>query len=544
MFPPVDEDRYWVGPAATPDTYQLISPLGGGGEGEVWKGVVPLSESGRGLVAIKILPPSHGEDDQASWNLYSHLLKSLDHPGLVRVIDVFLGPGKHRAGTVEATEVDTTELPSVPGMYRYVVMKLVEGFTLREWLDENAQAPISHRLRALSMVASALDEMHSGRQTGVPVAHGDVKPSNIIMREDGSSVLVDLGLTRIADGQGRVGRSRPYAAPELFAAGAVTTPEADRFAFYATLVHAVTGESPAMSEGRGPDIDSIAKLLRNHPLTARRPLLINGVLAALQSAPEGRPEPLTTWLASLTDTLSQTTQVVDAPGQQSTESVRKGRVARRVLVTTATVLAVAAAGFVYSQMRGASGNDTDKTLAENTQPPIVVSSPTTPATLAPSPTSTPHSSPAAQPTLVPSPSGTAWPGIEPGADYLSDRDKFQPTDGGYNTGATKVNGNFYTENLKFYVTYKGAASSATFVLGRHYSRLKAVVGIDDEAQANLRVRFTIVADNNTIFQKDLGKGADAAVDLSVTGVYSITISITNLTDDNGNGIFADARVLP
>ncbi len=185
----LEDDRYWMGSAKSPDTYQLISPLGGGGEGEVWKGVVPLSESGRGLVAIKILPPNDGED-QDSWSRYSHLLRSLDHPGLVRV--------------------------AAPGMHRYVVMKLVEGVTLREWLDENPEAPISHRLRALMMVASALDEIHSGRQTGVPVAHGDVKPSNIIMRKDGSSVLVDLGLTTIADGQGRTGRSRPYAAPELF----------------------------------------------------------------------------------------------------------------------------------------------------------------------------------------------------------------------------------------------------------------------------------------------------------------------------------------
>src|SRR5947199_3220960 len=104
----LEDDRYWVGPAKAPDTYQLISPLGGGGEGEVWKAVVPLSESGRGLVAIKILPPGEGED-RDSWSRYSHLLRSLDHPGLVRVIDVFLGSAKHRAGTVEATEVDTTE---------------------------------------------------------------------------------------------------------------------------------------------------------------------------------------------------------------------------------------------------------------------------------------------------------------------------------------------------------------------------------------------------------------------------------------------------
>lgn len=308
-----DDDRFWVGPAASPDSYQLISQLGGGAEGQVWRAVVHLSDSGRSFVAVKVLPPAANEHERAGWDRYTHLLRSLDHPGLVRLVDVFLGPPMHRRGTLVPTDAEGAPPADPAGQYRYLVMRLVEGVTLREWIDEHPDASISQRLRLLTTAAGALDEMHSGRQTGVPVAHGDVKPGNIVIREDGSSVLVDLGLTRITDAQGRPGRSRPYAAPELFAPGAVTTPEADRFAFFATAVHAVLRDTPPTAGDHGPDVNAIAVRLQHDPDTARRQFLVQALLAALQFRPQDRPQRLTHWLASLTDTLSQTTQPIAAP---------------------------------------------------------------------------------------------------------------------------------------------------------------------------------------------------------------------------------------
>ena len=296
----MSDDRFWVGPASAPDTYQLVSCLGGGAEGEVWTAVLPLSAGGRRNVAVKIIPPG---DDEDAWVRHGHLLRSLSHPGLVRVLEVFTGPPKHRGGAVPA------------GAARYVIMDLIEGVTLREWLDENATATASQRLRPLVTVAAALDEMHSGTQTAVPVAHGDVKPSNIVMRADGSTVLVDLGLTRLADGAGRVGRSRPYAAPELFQPGAHTTPEADRFAFAATVVHAILGEPPPVSADGGPDLAAVASRLATNAVSARRPILVQRVMEVLSAPPAHRPANLRGWLGSLTDTLSQLTE--SAGGQAS-----------------------------------------------------------------------------------------------------------------------------------------------------------------------------------------------------------------------------------
>ena len=141
----------------------LVECLGAGGEGEVWTAEYRLSEQGRRPVAVKVLHDP-GRDD-ASWERHADLLRSVSHPGLVRVLDVFTGLRRHRPG----------DQPT--GRFRYVVMDLVRGNTLRDWLAENPDSTLSRRLRTLNNVAAALDEMHSGGQTVVPIAHGDGNPA-------------------------------------------------------------------------------------------------------------------------------------------------------------------------------------------------------------------------------------------------------------------------------------------------------------------------------------------------------------------------------
>ena len=81
---------FWVGPNDTPDAYELVTELGSGGEGHVWKAVLPLSESGRRITAVKVMPrPADGEDAK-QWVRYAHLLSALNNPGLVRVTDAFI----------------------------------------------------------------------------------------------------------------------------------------------------------------------------------------------------------------------------------------------------------------------------------------------------------------------------------------------------------------------------------------------------------------------------------------------------------------------
>jgi serine/threonine protein kinase len=292
--------EFYVGPDSAPDTFRLVTLLGGGGEGEVWKSELSLSANGRGTRAVKILPARPGEETRMQ--RIKHLLTTLSHPGLVRVTDVFVGPRMHRAGLADPAT-----------RQGYVAMELIEGVTLREWCDETPDASASERIRKLRTVAAALDHMHSGVSTAVPVAHGDVKPSNIVVRPDGGTVLVDLGLTRLADATGIAGRSAPYAAPELRRPGALPSPEADRFAFAVTTAQVLAGQPVPVGQDGWLDRDALEVLLHTSQITARRHVLINRILDAVTRAPDDRPTPLLDWLGSLADVA--TSRGTGGPGE-------------------------------------------------------------------------------------------------------------------------------------------------------------------------------------------------------------------------------------
>lgn len=559
-----DDDRFWVGPPSAPETYQLVTALGGGAEGEVWTAVLPLSAEGRRNVAIKILPPELSGADEETWVRHGHLLRSISDPGLVRVLEVFTGPPRHRRGNIP------------PGANRYVVMDLIEGVTLREWLDENPTANVSQRLRALRAVAAALDEMHSGSQTAVPVAHGDVKPSNIVMRPDSSTVLVDLGLTRLTDGTGRVGRSRPYAAPELFAPGAHTTPDADRFAFVATLVHCVLGEPPPVGQ-LGPDLNATLARLQANPVTARRPILIQRIMEALAAPPGGRPTNLRAWLSGLTDTLSQVTETGSNPGGWASGTSmgeptatgaflpapggmppaggavpplmrptaphplvpppmprprsRKPLVLAGVII--ALVLVLGGGGAVWAL----SGDDKP---ARNTGLPGTGESSRSQlgTSTTPSPTSllTPAASGSESASEVPGdgqPSDTssssldpsALVGPSPGIRLTDDPDNFIAARSGVDTRDNlNVNGR---EQLRAFADGWGCCGNTTreayidINLGRAYTKLTARFGLEDHSAANSAVRFEVFADGNTLYDHSFILGQSSDVTLTVTGVLRL-----------------------
>lgn len=552
-----DEDRFWVGPESAPDTYQLVTCLGGGAEGEVWTAVLPLSAEGRRNVAVKILPPGTDGDDETNWINHGHLLRSIAHPGLVRVIEVFSGPSKHRTGQTTGTKA------------RYVIMDLVEGVTLREWLDDNPGAGASQRLRALVTVAAALDEMHSGAQTAVPVAHGDVKPSNIILRPDGSTVLVDLGLTRLADGAGRVGRSRPYAAPELFQPGAGTTPEADRFAFAATVVHALLGEPAPVYPEHGPDLNQVVARLQANPLTARRPILVNKVMEVLAAPPAQRPANLRTWLSSLTDTLSQVTEsggstggfvrpadhtltatgpFIPAPMPVAAGPivpVKRSSRARLIVVAVVVLVLLIGGGTVYALTQGGGSKGTGAN-GQPTTTPVGQNQPTDQNT--PPPSSAPSLAPSTEPSPVPSgePSGPpgggpseisspppSVPPIDPTGPAegipLAGDNTFIADSSNVDTSAGNININGQT-SINGFLTYGGCCNDTTLYqdsvdidLGRSYKTFYARLGIEDKGAANVTIEFKIYADQRLIYDKKLRLGKSENIALPVSGVLRLEL---------------------
>ena len=274
-----------VGPAAQPEAFELAALLGAGGEGEVWCARIRIAGPWGAVgddVAIKV---ARHDPDEARWPAFAQLLTSLSHPGLVKVRGVFAGAERHRIGAAKGGQT-----------HRYVVMDFEPGLTLTQWLQEFPDASRAERTRLLEQVAAALDALHAGAAEGEPVVHGDIKPGNIMVRPDGSTVLVDLGLSRSTSTPGTPGHTTAYTAPELHSAATQATVEGDAYAFAVTTAQVLTGRPlPTGRDGR-LSLAVLASQLRAADHTRRHVLLTRHINRTLAAAPEARPGELARWL--------------------------------------------------------------------------------------------------------------------------------------------------------------------------------------------------------------------------------------------------------
>jgi len=286
----------FVGPDTNPDEYQLLSLVGAGGEAHVWRAITrPDAGSPAGIaVAVKIFARDVDPAAEQDWLRRTQAMRHLHNPGMARVHAAFVGAPMHPAGVLP---------PSAEPRQRYLVMELVDGPSLLEWVEDHPDAPFRERIRLLTTLAAGLDALHAGSSTVPPVAHGDVKPDNARLAADGGIKLVDFGLMRMR-GTSRWGpamASLPYTAPELFSAGphAMPTLETDRFSFAATAFHVLTGVTPPLrADRRGPDPAAMLPILERSPLTGGRPEVAATLMAGLAPDPAGRPARLVPWLAA------------------------------------------------------------------------------------------------------------------------------------------------------------------------------------------------------------------------------------------------------
>lgn len=154
---------------------------------------------------------------------------SLNHPGLVRVNECFRANGT-----------------------AYYVMEYVKGTSLRHYIkDQYSGKPLTEgeALSLFHQIAETVGYLHDNR-----VTHLDIKPDNILMREDGSPVLIDFGLSKHYNKQGgptsttkMMGCSAGYSPMEQYVGINSFTPEADIYALCATLLYMLTGKDPRIS---------------------------------------------------------------------------------------------------------------------------------------------------------------------------------------------------------------------------------------------------------------------------------------------------------
>ncbi len=133
-------------------------------------------------------------------------------------------------------------------------MEPSDGITLQDLLVESAPLSRERSLRILSEVASALDHAHSSG-----VAHGDIRPANIVVRADRTATVTGFGITnltgaRMAPESGRVTGSSPYLAPEQIKGDPVSA-RSDQFSLGGVAYTLLTGRRPF-------DADTAASLIQ------------------------------------------------------------------------------------------------------------------------------------------------------------------------------------------------------------------------------------------------------------------------------------------
>src|SRR4051794_23944362 len=154
------DNRTHLAPGAKLGPYQVVSLLGEGGMGKVYRAVD--TRLGR-AVAIKI----SAEEFSKRLEREARTISALNHPHICTLYDI-------------------GSLPSGSG---YMVTELVEGETLGDWLKRSPS--LEQRVEIARQILEALRAAH-----GVGIIHRDLKPANIMVRFDGYVKVLDFGLAR------------------------------------------------------------------------------------------------------------------------------------------------------------------------------------------------------------------------------------------------------------------------------------------------------------------------------------------------------------
>jgi serine/threonine protein kinase len=122
----------------------------------------------------------------------------------------------------------------------YIVMEYVKGQTLSAWLRANKVMPARDMMKHMLQIVRGLEKIHR-----LGILHLDISPENIMVREDGSFVLIDFGAARELSGrENRVRESKSCYSPPEQRRGACVGPYSDVYALCATMYHCVVGHAP------------------------------------------------------------------------------------------------------------------------------------------------------------------------------------------------------------------------------------------------------------------------------------------------------------
>jgi hypothetical protein len=317
--------------------YRLIEKLGAGGFGHVWKA---RDESLHVDVAVKqvLLPPAASEAERSERLIRARrearnaaLLR--DHPNIVAVHDVVI----------------ENEAP-------WIVMRLVDGRSLQERLDEQGPLPVDEVAKIAVALLTALEAADAAG-----IVHRDVKPANVMLTGDGQVLLTDFG---IAVGQtdsamtaaGAVIGSMEYLAPERIR-GQNDNVAGDLFSLGVTLYQAVEGFSPFRRDS--PSASMSAVLFEQAPPPKRAGHLAEPITRLLDKDPGARP------------TIRQLLPLIETPSPSSPTkmmAVPRRRTGRTIAYAGAVLAGVAVIGSIAYVATGHHGGSPAHTPSPHRTP--------------------------------------------------------------------------------------------------------------------------------------------------------------------------------
>lgn len=208
--------------------YQLIRQVANGGMASIYEAMDTRLDR---KVAVKIMHPHLAQDDAfvSRFIREAKAAAALSHPNIVAVQD----QGWNQSG-----------VPAV-----FLVMELIEGSTLREYLNERGRFEIKDAMNYLTPILSALAAAHA-----IGIVHRDMKPENILISKEGRIKIADFGLARgeiigstmTAESSVILG-SVSYLSPEQVQRG-IADARSDVYAVGIVAFEMLTGEKPFIGD--------------------------------------------------------------------------------------------------------------------------------------------------------------------------------------------------------------------------------------------------------------------------------------------------------
>lgn len=199
------------------DRYEILGRIGSGGMSVVYKAKCHTLDR---LVAIKVLKEEFASDENfvSKFKMEAQAAARLSHPNIVNVYDV----------------VDE-------GNLHYIVMELIEGITLKSYIEKKGFLENKEAIGIAIQVAQGIAAAHEQH-----IIHRDIKPQNMIISRDGNVKVADFGIARAVSSQTMnataVG-SVHYISPEQ-AGGGYCDERSDIYSFGITMYEMVTGRVP------------------------------------------------------------------------------------------------------------------------------------------------------------------------------------------------------------------------------------------------------------------------------------------------------------